>query len=58
MAVKRLCRAELDRTIQGYHDGYFWERNSLADQKQGKGTDKVSKIETQTIAGLFDEQYS
>jgi site-specific DNA-methyltransferase (adenine-specific) len=54
MAVKRLNRAESDRTIQGYHDGCFWERNSLADQKQDKGT----KIETQTIVGLFDEQYS
>ena len=52
MAVKRLSCAELDKTIQGYHDGYFWERNSLADQKQAKGT----KVETQTIVGLFDEQ--
>jgi site-specific DNA-methyltransferase (adenine-specific) len=34
MAVKRLHQAESDKTIQGYHDGYFWERNSLADQKQ------------------------
>jgi len=56
MAVKRLNRAESDRTIQGYHDGYFWERNSLADQKQGKDT--KTKNETQTIVGLFDEQYS
>ncbi|MEQ1667359.1 MAG: site-specific DNA-methyltransferase [Sulfuriferula sp.] len=54
MAVKRLNRAESDRTIQGYHDGYFWERNSLADQKQVKNTDN----ETQTIVGLFDEQHS
>jgi len=36
MAIKRLNRAELDNTIQGYHDGYFWERNSLAVQKQVK----------------------
>ncbi|NOT18248.1 MAG: site-specific DNA-methyltransferase [Sulfuriferula sp.] len=54
MAVKRLNRAESDRTIQGYHDGHFWERNSLADQKQTKSTDN----ETQTIVGLFDEQYN
>lgn len=47
MAVKRLNRAESDDTIQGYHDGYFWERNSLADQKQVKDT----KIEIQTILG-------
>jgi site-specific DNA-methyltransferase (adenine-specific) len=51
MAVKRLNRAELDDTIQGYHDGYFWERNSLADQKQVKSTQKQQKI----FAGLFDE---
>jgi len=51
MAVKRLNRAASDRTIQGYHDGFFWERNSLAEQKhattstghQAKfGTDLVS----------------
>jgi site-specific DNA-methyltransferase (adenine-specific) len=58
LAVKRLNRAESDRTIQGYHDGHFWERNSLADQKQGKDTNKVSTNKTQTIVGLFDEQYS
>lgn len=34
MAEKRLILAETDDTIQGYHDGYFWERNSLVDQKQ------------------------
>ena len=34
MAVKRLLLAESDSTIQGYRDGCFWERNSLADQKQ------------------------
>jgi site-specific DNA-methyltransferase (adenine-specific) len=33
MAAKRLIRAESDPTIQGYYDGYFWERNSLANQK-------------------------
>jgi len=34
MTIKRLARAKSDKTIQGYHDGYFWERNSLAEQKQ------------------------
>lgn len=33
MAVKRLQLANADSTIQGYHDGCFWERNTLADQK-------------------------
>ena len=34
MTIKRLACAELDNTIQGYHEGYFWERNSLVKQKQ------------------------
>jgi site-specific DNA-methyltransferase (adenine-specific) len=29
MAVKRLNLAESDNSIQGYHNGCFWERNSL-----------------------------
>ncbi len=33
LTVKRLLNAEEDATIQGYHDGVFWERNSLSDQK-------------------------
>jgi site-specific DNA-methyltransferase (adenine-specific) len=36
MAVKRLHCAESDNAIQGYHDGCFWERNSLAEQKHAK----------------------
>jgi site-specific DNA-methyltransferase (adenine-specific) len=28
LAQKRLEAAETDRTIQGYVDGVFWERNS------------------------------
>ena len=34
---KRLELAETDRRIQGYTDGVFWERNTLAFQKRGKG---------------------
>jgi site-specific DNA-methyltransferase (adenine-specific) len=33
---KRLAKAETDRTIQGYVDGVFWERNSLNEQKSEK----------------------
>lgn len=33
-AEKRLLRAETDKTIQGYKDGVFWERNTLAEQKK------------------------
>ena len=33
-AEKRLAMADMDRTIQGYSDGVFWERNTLAFQKK------------------------
>lgn len=33
MAAKRLELAEHDRSIQGYADGIFWERNTLATRK-------------------------
>lgn len=32
-AEKRLQTADFDKTIQGYSDGVFWERNTLAAQK-------------------------
>ena len=34
LAVKRLQLAEEDGRIQGYRDGVFWERNTLAEQKK------------------------
>ncbi|PIE97774.1 MAG: site-specific DNA-methyltransferase [Treponema sp.] len=33
-AEKRLSLAEKNKTIQGYSDGVFWERNTLAAQKK------------------------
>ncbi len=33
LAEKRLEMAESNPTIQGYADGFFWERNSLTEQK-------------------------
>ncbi len=35
-AEKRLENAGIDKSIQGYTDGVFWERNTLFQQKQGK----------------------
>jgi site-specific DNA-methyltransferase (adenine-specific) len=53
LAVKRLDRAETDQAIQGYHDGYFWERNSLADQKHSR----IEKNDSTTLVpGLLDER--
>jgi len=34
-AEKRLDLAEVDPSIQGYHDNLFWERNSFSEQKKG-----------------------
>ena len=36
-AEKRLEMAEEDKTIQGYADGVFWERNTGRLQKKSKG---------------------
>jgi site-specific DNA-methyltransferase (adenine-specific) len=33
---KRLKNAETDSSVQGYVDGVFWERNTLASQKKSK----------------------
>ena len=47
---KRLQLANRDKSIQGYSDGVFWERNSLSEQKPEKKT----PIGQQTLS-LFDE---
>lgn len=36
LAEKRLDIANNEKAIQGYHDGVFWERNSLGAQKRAK----------------------
>ncbi|NKQ34657.1 MAG: site-specific DNA-methyltransferase [Chloroflexi bacterium] len=36
LTEKRLLQAELNPDIQGYHEGVFWERNTLADQKKSE----------------------
>jgi len=43
LAEKRLEMADSDKSIQGYMDGVFWERNSLDDQKikNSNGKDKA-----------------
>lgn len=37
-ALKRLQKAEKDRTIQGYFDEVFWERNALNNMKSKQNT--------------------
>jgi site-specific DNA-methyltransferase (adenine-specific) len=50
-ALKRLRLAEADPGIQGYSNGVFWERNSLADQKPQKGR----SIRVEKEMSLFNE---
>jgi site-specific DNA-methyltransferase (adenine-specific) len=50
-ALKRLKLAEVDPSIQGYSEGVFWERNSLADQKP----QKTHNICMNDQIGLFNE---
>lgn len=52
LAEKRLDLAELDNSIQGYSGGCFWERNTLALQKQEQ-TSKVPKLAKNSQQGLF-----
>jgi site-specific DNA-methyltransferase (adenine-specific) len=49
-ALKRLHEAESDRSIQGYADGVFWERNSLNEQKPTK-----MAVPNSPTMGLFNE---
>jgi site-specific DNA-methyltransferase (adenine-specific) len=42
LAQKRLLLAERDKSIQGYTDGVFWERNSLREQKKMAADDPLS----------------
>ena len=53
-ALKRLGLAELDPTIQGYADGVFWERNSLADQKTEAGAGARSLASKAAMAPAAD----
>lgn len=51
-AAKRLLMAEKDTSIQGYFDGVFWERNSLAMQK--KSIQKVNSTQHPTASRRTD----
>lgn len=49
LAEKRLDNANIDKIIQGYHDGVFWERNSLSAQKRIKSNDHYHAYENSTL---------
>ena len=59
-AEKRLERAEEDKSIQGYSDGVFWERNSLAEQKKStaKNPKKSKSAASDKEQNLFSELFS
>jgi site-specific DNA-methyltransferase (adenine-specific) len=50
-ALRRLELAVTDKAIQGYSDGVFWERNTLAQQMQTEeGTAKKKGRQKQAIS--------
>ena len=51
LAERRLELAEHDRNIQGYVDGYFWERNTLNQQAKARENALVTALTDQ--ASLF-----
>ena len=55
-AVKRLMQAIGDKTIQGYFDGVFWERNSLCEQKKQNNisSKRISLQKEENSLGLFN----
>ncbi len=55
LAEKRLDLAEQDCSIQGYHDGVFWERNSLAVQRRNWVNGKRRSASPQANS-LFGEE--
>ena len=59
-AEKRLEMAENEKSIQGYVDGVFWERNSLPEQsipKKSGGSNGEQNIEFSNITRFREESY-
>lgn len=53
LAEKRLDLAEDDVSIQGYEEGVFWERNTLADRKKvGQNQRKVAAGQDQLLFSI------
>jgi site-specific DNA-methyltransferase (adenine-specific) len=52
LAEKRLAMADGDDSIQGYHDGLFWERNSLSQQRKS-----AKAPPSQQSLVLFDREH-
>jgi len=55
-ALRRLELANIDASIQGYTDGVFWERNTLASQVQnGTGKKEEADDGNQGLFGFIDK---
>lgn len=54
LAEKRIAAAETDRTIQGYADRVFWERNTLSLQARASRSPSTQDQET---LRFFEEPY-
>jgi len=57
LAEKRLAMADADRTIQGYSNGVFWERNTLAYQNDNQRAHGQSISQMGLSFGERREQY-
>lgn len=54
LAEKRLLLADSDRTIQGYSEGVFWERNTLREQKAPRaGKSTKEEVDKRNLPRLF-----
>jgi site-specific DNA-methyltransferase (adenine-specific) len=54
LAEKRLALAEADDSIQGFSDGVFWERNTLAVQRKQSSRKRAAAGQPQL---LFDNEW-
>lgn len=52
LAEKRLEMADNDKSIQGYIDGVFWERNSLKERKTKRINEKDKNEQMVNLIGL------
>lgn len=53
LTEKRLEFAETDKTIQGYSDGVFWERNSLNEQGSPKKKNNIVEVSSSLFHNTF-----
>ena len=49
LAEKRLALASSDKSIQGYSEGVFWERNSLAAMNSNAKKEATKDVETELL---------